>query len=227
MKIYKVFAAALFVSTGTLVSCGPGTTQGASNSTDALSTGAAVLGAFLGGGTGTDAATSLLTGVIGSLLNGAQSSSIVGTWTYTEPSVEFTSESLLAQAGGLVAANQIVTKMSPYYQMIGIKPGNLSITFNEDKTCVINVAGTSQTANYVYDAKAHTLQITGQNLGLSFGTVYATVSSNQLSLTLDSSRLLSVTQSIASQSQNATISTLGTLAGSFSGMKTGFKFTRK
>ena len=234
MKNFKVISVALIATTVSLISCGfgpQGTTTGNTNANNAaLETGVGVLGALLGGTTGNttgDLTTSLLTGVIGSLVNNAQSGSIVGTWVYAEPSVEFTSQNLLAQAGGLVAANQIVNKLSPYYEKVGIKPGTFTMTFNQDNTCIITVAGKTQQANYTYDQTAHTLRITGQVIGLSFGTAYATVSSNQMSVTLDSSKLLDVAKNVTSKSQNSTMNALSSIASTFNGMKTGFKFVKK
>ena len=232
MKNFKSLSVVLLVAAASMVSCGFGpqgiTTGGtSSNNNAALETGMGVLGALLTGGNTTDATTSLLTGVIGALTNNAQSGSIVGTWVYSEPSVEFTSQNLLAQAGGMVAANQIVNKLSPYYEKVGIKPGTFTMTFNQDNTCVVTIAGKTQQANYTYDPNAHTLRITGQVVGLSFGTAYATVSSTQMSLTLDSSKLLDVAKNVASKSQNSTVNTISSIADTFNGMKTGFKFVKK
>ena len=231
MKNFKSLSVALFVTAASMISCGfgpQGTTTGSTNSNNAaLETGMGVLGALLTGGNTTDATSSLLTGVIGALTNNAQSGSIVGTWVYSEPSVEFTSQNLLAQAGGMVAANQMVNKLAPYYEKVGIKPGTFTITFNQDNTCVITVAGRTQQANYTYDQAAHTLRITGQLIGLSFGTAYVTVSATQMSVTLDSSKLLDVAKNVASRSNNSTVNAISSIATSFTGMKTGFKFTRK
>ena len=99
--------------------------------------------------------------------------------------------------------------------------------FNADNTCVIQVGGKTQTANYVYDSAAHTLKITGQNLGLSFGTAYATVSPTQLSLTFDSSKLLSTAQTLATATKNSTLTSISDLSKSFNGMKTGFLFVKQ
>lgn len=228
MKQTKI-CAALLIMAASLTGCGLGSTQSATTGNgqaDVISAGAGILGAILGGGTG-NTATDVLTGVIGVLTAGNQSASIVGTWTYDEPSVEFQSENLLAQAGGAVAAKEVVSKLKPYYERIGITGGKMTITFNEDKTCLVNIGGQNQTANYAYDAKSHTLKVTGQNLGLSFGTIYATVGASQMSLTLDSSKLLTLAQTIGAASGNPTVTGLSQLAGSFNGMKTGFKFKRK
>lgn len=230
MKNFKSISVALIATTLSFISCGfgpQGTTTGNTNNNAALEAGVGVLGALLTGGNTTDATTSLLTGVIGSLLDNAQSGSIIGTWVYAEPSVEFTSQNLLAQAGGMIAANQAVSKLAPYYEKVGIKPGTFTITFNQDNTCVITIAGRTQQANYTYDQNAHTLRITGQLSGLSFGTAYVTVSTTQMSVTLDSSKLLDVAKNVASRSSNSTVNAISSVASSFTGMKTGFKFVRK
>ncbi len=228
MKKTTYFAAVVLAAT-ILVGCGLGTTSTSgttSAQSSSTSAGAGILGAILSGA-GDDAASSVLSGVIGVLTGSSKSASIVGTWTYLEPSVEFESENLLAQAGGVVAANQVVSKVKPYYEKLGITAGTVQITFKEDKTCVVNMSGRSQTANYEYDSKAHTLKITGQNLGLSIGTAYCTVSSSQMSLTFDSTKLLALTQTLGAATGNSTLGSISQVATAFNGMKTGFKFKKQ
>lgn len=212
---------ALCVSASVFTACGTGAqTVGSSTDGTTGATSTAASGS-------SDVAGSLLSGVIGSLVNSGKSASIIGTWTYSEPSIEFESSNLLAKAGGTVAANQLVSKLTPYYEKLGVKAGQFTVTFKDDNTCVVNINGMTQTANYTYDSSAHTLKFTGQNIGLSFGTAYATVSSTQLSLTFDSTRLMTLAQSIASASSDTTVKTISSLTSSFDGMKTGFKFVKK
>ncbi len=237
MKTNKsIVALAMLASASLLSGCGVGSasslltpTDGttSASSTSGSSVGEGILSSLISGATSSSSSSSLLSGVIGSLINNTKSGSIVGTWTYSEPSVEFESTNLLAKAGGAVAANKLVSKIAPYYEKLGVKAGKFTITFKDDNTCVVDINGKSQTASYTYNSSSHTLKITGQNLGLSFGTAYATVSSTQLSLTFDSTKLMTLAQGIASSSSNTTVKTLSSLASSFDGMKTGFKFTRK
>ncbi len=218
----SIIALVLCASASVFTGCGTGAQSGLGSSTDGTTGATSTASSATSGTVG-----SLLSGVIGSLLENGKSASIVGTWTYSEPSIEFESSNLLAKAGGAVAANQLVSKLTPYYEKLGIKAGQFTVTFKDDNTCVVNVNGMTQTANYVYDSSAHTLKITGQNMGLSFGTAYATVSSTQLSLTFDSTKLMSLAQSIASASNDTTVKTISSLTSSFEGMKTGFKFVKK
>ncbi len=168
----------------------------------------------------------LLGGLLGQLIGGlTNESSIVGTWVYSEPSVQFESENFLAQAGGAVASSAVVNKVTPYYQKIGITPGAFKITFNQDHTCTYTMKGQTYNGTYSYDSSNKTISIKGQIL--TFPSAYVTVTGNQMALTFDSTKLLTLAQGLASASQNATLSTLSSLSKSFNGMKTGFMFKRQ
>ncbi len=234
MKRFNFMAVATLVCGMALSGCGNagmynGTGFNGQNA-NGSNVGADLLGAALSGLVGGNAQQGdLLSGVIGMLANGvtSNSGSIVGTWVYSGPSVEFESQNLLAQAGGMVASNQLKNKIAPYYEKIGIKPGAVAMQFNSDNTCIIQIGKNAQPANYTYNPSTHTLQITGQQLGLSFGTAYATVSGSQMSITFDSTKILNVAQGLASKSGNSTLSTISELSKTFSGMKTGFLFVKQ
>lgn len=170
---------------------------------------------------------SLISGIIGMLTNGAVSeTSLEGTWVYTEPTVQFESENLLAKAGGAIAANSIVQKLAPYYEKVGIKNGSMSATFNGDKTCNVTFGSYNINGTYAYDAATHTITVTNQ-FGMKLITAFATLSNNQLALTFDSSKLLTLATTMGAASGNSNLNTISQLAGSFSGMKSGFLFNRK
>ena len=85
----------LLVTAGVAVtSCGAGT----------------ILQAMTSGGTLANAFTS----VIG--LDKVTKAGMVGTWHYDSPGCAFTSENLLAKAGGEVAATKIEQEVAPYFQ---------------------------------------------------------------------------------------------------------------
>ena len=224
----KLFGAAMISAMLGLASCGGlGTTSTTNSGTGDLLSG--VLSAALGDGTtastGMDAG-SLIGGVIGQLLGGTTSaSSIVGTWVYTGPSVQFESENLLAKAGGAVASNAVVNKIDPYYQAIGITPGAFAITFNSNNTCSYTMRGQTYNGTYQFDPSTHQITIQGQIL--TFPKAYVTVSANQMAMTFDASKLLTLAQGLASASQNSTLSTISSLSKSFNGMKTGFLFQKR
>ena len=210
-----------------IVSCGPmpGTTASTQNAQQQGS----VLGALLGGMGGATNSSAINTGsiigaIVGQLTSSASQASIVGTWTYAEPTVQFESENWLAQAGGMVAGQSVVKKIAPYYEKIGVKPGSVVVTFAENNSCVFKVNGREYPYTYSYDKTANKITLTG-TLGYNM-SAYVTVSANDLALTFDVSKLMTMAQTIAQKSSNSTISSLSSLANQYTGMKTGFLFKR-
>ena len=53
-------------------------------------------------------------------LDKVSAANLIGSWSYRGPGCAFTSENLLAKAGGEVAAAQIEQKLLPYYQQVNI-----------------------------------------------------------------------------------------------------------
>ncbi len=188
-----------------------------------------VLGSLLGGLASQDKQenSSGIGNIIGQLIGSVTGTkTIVGSWTYTEPSVQFESENFLAQAGGAVATKSVVEKIQPYYEKVGIKHGMLAYTFNEDKTCTVTLGSKNIEGTYEYDKEANTLVITNK-FGMKIMTAFATVSNKNLALTFDATKLLLLTQTLGAKSTNQTISGLTSLSKSFKGMKMGFMFDRK
>ena len=173
----------------------------------------------------TSGLSSLLGSVLGQFVNTTNANTIVGTWTYSQPSVQFESSNLLAQAGGSVVSSQVANKLSPYYQKLGLKEGVAQFVFNSDKTASLVLSNRTISGTYTLNTSAGTLTFS-TSAGVSLFTAYVSVTGNQMSLTLDSSKLLSLVQSLGSGSGNSTASTISSLASSYSGMKTGFLFTR-
>lgn len=170
-----------------------------------------------------------LGGVLGNIISGITGSytttqaSLVGTWSYYEPAVQFESENLLVKAGGAAAAAKVEQKLVPYYQKVGITPGRLVFTFDNAGNMSYSIGGGQAVpATYVFDNTAKTVTITTR-MGLSL-MAYVTISGNQMSLCFDSSKLLSLMAVLGS---NGGGSGIGSVASSFEGMKTGFKFNRK
>jgi len=169
---------------------------------------------------------SLISGVIGLLTgNTTSAASIVGTWTYAEPTVQFESSNLLAQAGGVVVGQTLVSKLTPYYEKVGIKAGTLKMAFTSSNSCTITYGSTSIPMTYTYDASSHVLNLKGQ-FGLISLTGYATVSLNQLAVTFESSKLLSLISTLGASSNNSTLNSVSSLVNNYSGMKTGFLLTK-
>ena len=71
-----------------------------------------------GNPTGTTAENiiNIIGSILGSFGNTTDQASILGTWTYQEPAVQFTSDNLLAKAGGSIASAKVVEHLEPYYE---------------------------------------------------------------------------------------------------------------
>lgn len=230
----KSILAVAILGTSLLTSCGMLGGQGAGNGsllgttnkqqTTTNNTGSAlgsVLGSVLGGGNG----SSLLGSILGAFGASTNANTLIGTWTYSQPSIQFESSNLLAKAGGGVASQTIINKIAPYYEKVGLKPGVAKITLNQDKTCNIALSSKNISGTYVYDQAAGTLTVTS-TVGVKLFTAYVSVSMNQLSLTMDTTNLLGMVQNIGSKSSNTTLSSISSVSKMFDGMKTGFLFTK-
>ncbi len=229
MKTIKTLAAmAIMGSSALFTSCGM-SPMGAGTQTGNMGN-ASLLSALGTGMTGNAAngmdLMSLLGNVIGAMTN-QSGASIVGTWVYAGPAVEFESSNFLAQAGGAVAGQQVASKISPYFEKIGLKPGAVKMTFNQDNTCSYTANGKTYNGTYTYDATAHTLNIKGATTAIPFPASNVSFNATNMNITFKTSALLNAVQSVGSKSNNSTISTISTLASQFSGMQTGFQFQRQ
>jgi len=168
---------------------------------------------------------SLIGGIVGSFTKQTSANTIVGTWVYSKPAVQFESDNLLAKAGGSVASNTVVSKLEPYYQKVGITSGKFSITLNSDNSCSYTIGGKTYSGTYAYDSSNNTLSI--KSTVLTFPAAYVSVSGSQMALTFDSSKILTFAQKVASASSNSTVSQISQLSSLYDGMKTGFLFNRK
>ena len=199
-KIKSTIAACLMLATGIVtVSCG--------------GTLGSVLSTVGSGGT----IANVITSVIG--MDKLTQRSLIGNWTYSGPGCAFTSENLLAKAGGEVAATKIEQELQPYYDRIGLSSSNTRITFNEDQTFSAVIAGKSLSGTYTFD-EANS-KITMKTLLFSFNC-YAKREYGGISLLFESKKLLTVLQTIALMSGNDTYQKIGELSKNYDGVRLGF-----
>ena len=235
--IITILSIGIFAFTSCGTATGVRTSQTANDAnvnTSSNNEGTSILGALIGGISNNSENTesslnseSLISGIIGQLTNGkTDEKSIVGTWVYAEPTIQFESENFLSQAGGAVAAKAIIQKIQPYYERMGITAGVFSITFNNDKTCSYEIGGGNYTGTYEFDIQNNTLTI-NSSMGFKLITTYVTVANKNLAITFDATKFLELAQSFGANSTNPTISGLTSLSKSINGMKTGFLFNKK
>jgi hypothetical protein len=137
---------------------------------------------------------------------------LIGTWKYSSPGCAFTSQQLLAQAGGEVVATQIKTKLQPTFNTVGINSSNTYVTFNQDGTFTASIAGKQWSGKYTYDAA--TSKVTMQGLLLNVNC-YAKKNASGIGLLFEASKLLTVLKTMSALSGNTSLQTIGDLAGNY------------
>ncbi len=220
-KIVFMVAAVLSM---TLTSCGNGlvsngTSGSAAAGASAGSAGTSVLSSVLSAVTNGQTVGNVLQSVLG--LDKLSQSDLIGTWSYVQPGCAFTSQQLLAQAGGEAIATSIKEKLQPTFQGIGINAQTTQITFNQDGTFSAKIAGKSLSGKYTFDES--TYKVTLQTLLLNFNC-YAKKNSNGIGLLFEASKLLNVLRTVTALSGNKTLSTIGDLSKNYEGMRVGFDF---
>lgn len=212
-------------TTATTTSNAAASTSTTSNAGSAI---AGILGAVLGGNSNSSssAGSSIINGILNNVIGSGTFSKqdlCAHTWKYSKPGCAFTSENLLAKAGGEIAANKVEEKLSEYYSKFGFSGSNTYFTFNTDGTFTSKIDGKSWQGNYTFDEKTHAIQMKGLILSMSG---YATKTANGISLLFDQKKLLNLIKTIGSLKGNSTLSALGTIANNYDGMRVGFEMTK-
>ena len=181
-----------------------------------------VLGNVLGGVLGTlgsqNTVDGLLDLVIGSVKLSEQD--LYGTWYYTEPACAFTSEKLLAKAGGAIAAANCKEKLLPVYNSLGISAQNTAFQFDQNHQFAGKLKGIPLSGTYTFDPSNGTIKL--QTMLFSTN-VYVTRCTSGLGFTFESKNLLKVLQAAAALSGNSTIQTVGDLSKQYDGVRLGFE----
>ena len=159
----------------------------------------------------------IFTSVIG--LDKVSEKGLIGTWRYDSPGVAFTSENLLAKAGGEVAATKVEQELTPYFQQAGITSQNTSVVFNEDKTFRATIAGKSWSGTWTFDEASAKVTLQGLLLNIN---CYAKREYGGIALLFESKKLLTVLQTVAMLSGNSTAQKVGDLSKNYDGIRLGF-----
>lgn len=208
------------------------TTSNAATSTSATSNAgsavAGILGAVLGGNSNSSssAGSSIINGILKNVIGSGTFSKqdlCAHTWKYSKPGCAFTSENLLAKAGGEIAANKVEEKLGEYYSKFGFSGSNTYFTFNTDGTFTSKIDGKSWQGNYTFDEKTHAIQMKGLLLSMSG---YATKTTNGISLLFDQTKLLNLIKTMGALKGSSTLSAIGTIANNYDGMRVGFEMSK-
>ena len=189
---------------------------------------AGILGAVLGGNSNSSssAGSSIINGILNNVIGSGTFSKqdlCAHTWKYSKPGCAFTSENLLAKAGGEIAANKVEEKLGEYYSKFGFSGSNTYFTFKTDGTFAAKIDGKSWQGNYTFDEKTHAIQMKGLLLSMSG---YATKTTNGISLLFDQTKLLNLIKTMGALKGSSTLSAIGTIANNYDGMRVGFEMTK-
>lgn len=217
--------AATTTTAATATSNAAASTSTTSNAGSAI---AGILGAVMGGSSNSSssAGSSIINGILNNVIGSGTFSKqdlCAHTWKYSKPGCAFTSENLLAKAGGEIAANKVEEKLGEYYSKFGFSGSNTYFTFKTDGTFAAKIDGKSWQGNYTFDEKTHAIQMKGLLLSMSG---YATKTTNGISLLFDQKKLLNLIKTMSALKGSSTLSALGTIANNYDGMRVGFEMTK-
>ena len=187
---------------------------------------AGVLGGLLGGGTTTG--SSIINGILNNVIGSAtfsQADLCAHTWKYSKPGCAFTSENLLAKAGGEIAASKIEEDLSKYYSKFGFSKSNTYFTFKTDGTFAAKIDGKSWNGTYTFDEKTHAIQLKGLLLSASG---FATRTTNGISLLFEQKKLLTLIKTLSklNLTGSTTMSAVSSIVDNYDGVRIGFEMTK-
>ena len=210
------------------------TTSNAATSTSTTSNAgsavAGILGAVLGGNSNSSssAGSSIINGILNNVIGSGTFSKqelCAHTWKYSKPGCAFTSENLLAKAGGEIAANKIEEDLSKYYTKFGFSKSNTYFTFKTDGTFAAEIDGKSWNGTYTFDEKTHTIQLKGLLLSASG---FATRTTNGISLLFEQKKLLTLIKTLSklNLTGSTTMSAVSSIVDNYDGVRIGFEMTK-
>ena len=225
-------SAALTTTSSSSASAATTTTANNTSATvNSAATVAGVLGAILGGsnaGNGSNSSSnagSIINGILNNVIGSGtfKQADLCHTWKYSKPGCAFTSENLLAKAGGEIAASKVENKLEGYYKKFGFSSSNTYFTFNTDGTFSAKIDGKAWNGTYTFDEKTHAIQLKGLLLSASG---YATKTTNGISLLFDQKKLLNLIKALSAFKGSSTLSAVGSIANNYDGMRVGFEMTK-
>lgn len=192
---------------------------------------AGVLGGLLGGGTTTGSSStgsSIINGILNNVIGSAtfsQADLCAHTWKYSKPGCAFTSENLLAKAGGEIAASKIEEDLSKYYSKFGFSKSNTYFTFKADGTFAAKIDDKSWNGTYTFDEKTHAIQLKGLLLSASG---FATRTANGISLLFEQKKLLTLVKTLSklNLTGSTTMSAVSSIVDNYDGVRIGFEMTK-
>lgn len=161
---------------------------------------------------------------------------LVGTWTYTQPSVQLEGDNVLKDITGSVAATEAEKKLKEYCSKAGIEEGMFNYTFQSDSTFTSQLKKGSLKGTYTFDAEAKTITFSYSLLGgkskwsssQKFNQLTARVvmQNNEMSLLFNADKLLKFLSTVATLTNSSSLTAISKLANEYEGMLLGFELKK-
>jgi hypothetical protein len=110
-------------------------------------------------------------------------------------------------------------KLNSLYNTVGISSQNTGFAFDQNGNFEAYIKGIPMSGTYTFDSNTSKI-----NLKTMLFTVpaFVTRTTNGLSITMESKKLLNVLQTVLSLTGNSTLSTIGELSKNYDGVRMGF-----
>lgn len=176
----------------------------------------------------TTTGSSIISGILNNVIGSAtfsQADLCAHTWKYSKPGCAFTSENLLAKAGGEIAAGKIEENLSTYYDKFGFSKSNTYFAFKTDGTFAAKIDGKAWNGTYTFDEKTHAIQLKGLLLSASG---FATRTTNGISLLFEQKKLLTLVKTLSklNLTGSTTMSAVSSIVDNYDGVRVGFEMTK-
>lgn len=178
--------------------------------------------------------------LLGGLLGGSSSSqteqkvaetypeSLLGTWRYSAPAVVFTGDDIIAKLGGSVASSTIKEQMSAYYTKAGVTPQTCTVQFRRNGKFVAKASQHEIEGRYSYNASSGALSVTATLDDLGTRTFIGKVTGNgdAISITFESSKVVSIAREIPSVSNDSRMMSLIGMVEQYKGLYLGAELAK-
>lgn len=190
---------------------------------------------------GNIASAQTLNDILGKVVNNSTVSDIVekvtgvdlmkgdinGTWNYAGSAVKLESEDLVKSTTAGIAATQIEKKLDEFLVKTGLEAGTFSFTFKEDNTFYTTVKEKDFNGTYTLSEDGKTINLKyGKSLSSTGITATAQINAETFELLFKADKFLDLIQKLTDNTTNATLKTLGTLAGQYDAMKIGIELKK-
>ena len=185
-----------------------------------------ILSNVLGSSTTSSSTTSSILNGLTTIFNKnnvATKDKIVGTWTYVEPAIVFSSDNVLSNLGGKAASATIEKKLQEKLDKYGFKKGTVTMTFDSNGKFTQKFKNKTLKGTYTIKDKNVQLKYAG-NYKQIIGTTQ--IVDNSLLIVMDASKLLNYVQVLGKVSGNTTLKTATSLLGNMKGMECGLRLQK-